>query len=240
MDTDTRSMETVMRTPRAVAAGGTGLARTILASACAAALVIAAANPAGAAERALRGEATFKAPAEAAIARLPATSPIQAADLRSGTLSFEIVYDDAAADAEPDAYGGRYPSAIRAYRVKIGATTLELPAAGTELRVSDGGFGLAHRESLQLLAVARHGDHDLRVGWVQINQRASTEDLRGAPGAIASDAIPDASTVAAFPSSGEFDRVFFVRLDQVADPRRPALYLSTSTMTVAPAPVGSR
>lgn len=188
MDTDTRSMETVMRTPRAVAAGGTGLARTILASACAAALVIAAANPAGAAERALRGEATFKAPAEAAIARLPATSPIQAA----------------------------------------------------ELRVSDGGFGLAHRESLQLLAVARHGDHDLRVGWVQINQRASTEDLRGAPGAIASDAIPDASTVAAFPSSGEFDRVFFVRLDPVADPRRPALYLSTSTMTVAPAPVGSR
>jgi hypothetical protein len=34
--------------------------------------------------------------------------------------------------------------------------------------------------------------------------------------------------------------VFFVRLDPVADPRRPALYLSTSTMTVAPAPVGSR
>jgi hypothetical protein len=240
MDTDTRSTETLMRTPRAVAAGGTGFARTILTAACTAALAIAAADPAGAAERALRGEATFKAPTEAAIMRLPASSPIPAADLRSGTLSFEIVYDDAAPDAEPDVYGGRYPSAIRAYRVRIGATTVEMPPAGAELRVSDGGFGLAHRESLQLLAAVRYGDHDLRVGWVRINQRAPTEDLRGAPGAIAGDAIPDARTLVAFPTSGEFDRVFFVRLDPVADPRRPALYLSTSTMTVAPAPVGSR
>ena len=35
-----------------------------------------------------------------------------------------------------------------------------------------GGFGLAYRESVQLLATARYGDHDLRVGWVQIDQRA--------------------------------------------------------------------
>jgi hypothetical protein len=240
MDTDTPSTQTLTRTPRGVAVGGTGFARTCPAAACAAVLAIAAANPAGAAERALRGEATFRTPAEAALARLPASSPIAAADLRSGTMSFEIVYDDGAPDAEPDAYGGRYPSAIRAYRVRIGATTVELPPAGAELRVSDGGFGLAHRESLQLLAAARYGDHDLRVGWVQINQRAPTEDLRGAPGAIAGDAIPDVRALVAFPTSGEFDRVFFVRLDPVADPRRPALYLGTSSMTVAPAPVGSR
>ncbi|MFZ4758067.1 MAG: hypothetical protein ACOYLX_07860 [Burkholderiaceae bacterium] len=229
-----------MRTPLAVVADGTGLVRILLASACATALAITAAGPAEAAERVLRGEATFKAPAEAVIARLPAGSPIPIADLRSGTLSFEIVYDDAAPDAEPDAYGGRYPTAIRGYRVRIGSTTLELPSTGTELRVSDGGFGLTYRESVQLLATARHGDHDLRVGWVQINQRASTEDLRGPAGAIAGDAIPDPRTLVAFPTSGEFDRVFFVRLDPVTDPRRPALYLSTSTMTVAPATLGSR
>ena len=56
--------------------------------------------------------------------------------------------------------------------MRIGSTTLELPSAGAELRVPDGGFGLAYRESVQLLATARYGDHDLRVGWVQINQRA--------------------------------------------------------------------
>jgi len=241
MNTRHRSKEAPMPTPRPCAAtstGGAGLARTLLAAACVAAL--AAPGPARAAERALRGEAAFKAPAEAAIERLPAASPFTASDLRSGRLSFEIVYDEAAPDADPDVYTGRYPTAIRAFRVRIGATAVELPVTGAELRVSDGGFGLAHRESLQLLAAARHGDHDLRVGWVQLNQRAPTEDLRGAPGGIAGDAIPDARTVLAFPTSGEFDRVFFVRLDPVADPRRPSLYLSTSTVTVAPAAVASR
>jgi hypothetical protein len=242
MDPDAFLPETPMRmhrpdAPPASAPGGLG--RTTLAAACAVAVALWA-GPAVAAERVVRGEASFRVPAESAIARLPAASPIPAADLRSGTLSFEIRYDDGAPDAEPDAFGGRYPTAIRAFRVRIGATTIELPPAGAELRVSDGGFGLAHRESLQMTAAARHGDHDLRVGWVQLNQRAATEDLRGAAGAIAGDAIPEARTVLAFPTSGEFDRVFFVRLDPVADPRRPALYLSTSTFSVAPAADASR
>ncbi len=229
-----------MPTPRHARSSGPCRARALLAAACTAGLALAPTAPAGAAERALRGEGSFRTPSEAVLAALPAASPLRAADLRSGALSFEILYDDAARDADPDPYGGRYPGAIRAYRVRIGTATLELPAAGAELRVSDGGFGLAHRESLQMLASARHGEHDLRVGWVQIHQRASGEDLRGAAGSIAGDAIPEAHTVAAFPTSGEFDRVFFVRLDPVADPRRPALYLSTSTLTVAPAAVGSR
>jgi hypothetical protein len=241
MDPDAFLPETPMRMHRAApsVAARAGLGRTILAAACAVAVALAA-GPAAAAERAVRGDATFRPPGEASLARLPASSPIAAADLRSGALSFEIVYDDAAPDAEPDVHGGRYPTAIRAFRVRIGGAALELPVAGAELRVSDGGFGMAHRESLQLLASARHGDHDLRVGWVQLNQRATTEDLRGAAGAIAGDAIPEARVVLAFPTSGEFDRVFFVRLDPVADPRRPALYLSTSTFTVAPAAVASR
>jgi hypothetical protein len=231
-------MRTVRRVDRCRAAAQ----RSLLAVACCAVgLAIAAVAPAAsAAERTLRGEGSFRAPPEVVLAALPASSPLRAADLRSGALSFEIVYDDGAPDADPDPYGGRYPSAIRAFRVRIGAATLELPLGQAELRVSDGGFGLAHRESLQLLASARHGEHVLRAGWVQIHQRSVTEDLRGAAGSIVGDAIPDVRTVAAFPTSGEFDRVFFVRLDPLADPRRPALYLSTSTMTVAPAPVGSR
>lgn len=237
MDTDIRQEDPAVKPSRATVPLAAVARRTLVAAACAAALVpLAAAS----AERVVRGDASFRPPAESAIATLPADAPITAADLRSGALSFEIVYDDAARDVEPDAYGGRYPTAIRAYRVRIGATTLELPVASTELRVSDGGFGLAHRESLQLLGAARHGDHVLRVGWVQINQRTSAEDLRGRAGAIDGDAIPDVRTVLAFPTSGEFDRVFFVRLDPADDPRRPAMYLSTSTLTVAPAPAASR
>jgi hypothetical protein len=196
--------------------------------------------PAVGAERALRGEARFEPPPAAALAALPAASPLSAADLRSGHLSFEIVYDDAARDADPDPYGGVYPGAIRAFRVRVGATTLELPAAGAELRVSDGGFGMAHRESVQMLAVARHGGWDLRVGWVRINQRASTEDLRGRPGSLHGDAIPEPGAMLAFATSGEFDHVVFMRLDPAGETRRPALYLSTSTLTVAPATPASR
>jgi hypothetical protein len=182
-------MRTVRRVDRCRAAAQ----RSLLAVACCAVgLAIAAVAPAAsAAERTLRGEGSFRAPPEVVLAALPASSPLRAADLRSGALSFEIVYDDGAPDADPDPYGGRYPSALRA-------------------------------------------------GWVQIHQRSVTEDLRGAAGSIVGDAIPDVRTVAAFPTSGEFDRVFFVRLDPLADPRRPALYLSTSTLTVAPATIASR
>ena len=226
--------------PRSDRARRRGPTPALRAAAWAAGVALCSAVPAHAAERALRGEGWFRAPAEAVLATLPDAAPLRAGDLRSGTLSFEIVYDETAPDAAPDRHEGRYPSAIRAFRVRIGATALEMPLAGAELRVSDGGFGLAHRESLQLLASSRHGAYDLRVGWVQIHQRPGSEDLRGAPGSIPGDAIPPVHAVASFPTSGEFDRVFFVRLDPVADPRRPALYLSTSTLTVAPATVAPR
>ena len=204
------------------------------------AAALAAAAPAGAAEHAVRGDARFVAPSAATLAALPAQSPVSSDDLRSGRLSFEIVYDDAARDVDPDPYGGVYPGAIRAFRVRVGGATLELPAATAELRVSDGGFGRAHRESVQMLAGARHGAWDLRVGWVRIHQRAATEDLRGAPGSLAGDAIPDPRRMLSFETSGEFDHVFYLRLDPAGDPRRPVLYLSTSALTVEPASPASR
>lgn len=204
------------------------------------AAVLACTAPAVGAEHTLRGEARFEPPPAATLAVLPAASPLSVADLRSGSLSFEIVYDDAERDADPDPYGGAYPGAIRRFRLRVGATTLELPSAGAELRVSDGGFGMAHRESVQMLAGARYGAWDLRVGWVRINQRASTEDLRGGPGSLRGDAIPDPAAMLSFATSGEFDHVFFVRLDPAGETRRPVLYLSTSTLTVAPAAPASR
>lgn len=197
--------------------------------------------PVIAAERAVHGEARFDPPAAATLAALPQGSPLSAADLASGRLSFEIVYDDAARDTDPDRYAGVYPDAIRAYRVRIGSAVLELPAATAALRVSDGGFGKAHRESIELLAGAWHGAWNLRVGWVRINQRATTEDLRGEPGSIPGDAIPDPVAMRSFQTSGAFDHVFFVRLDAAGgDLRRPVLYLSTSTLTVAPATAARR
>ncbi|HYF58356.1 MAG TPA: hypothetical protein VEA81_05325 [Burkholderiaceae bacterium] len=205
--------------------------------ACAAALLAlgALAPQADAAERRLRGEAPFKVPPASTLAALPASSPFGPDDVRAGTLAFEIAYDDATPDADPDPYVGRYDGGLRAFRVRVGGTWVDLPLGSAELRVSDGGAGMAHRESLSMTAAVRYGAYELRVGWVQVNQAATDRDLRGAAGGIARDALPPVDGVLAFPTSGEWDRMFFVRLDPVGDLRSPVLYLNTSALTVAPA-----
>jgi len=204
---------------------------------CTAAL--AAPWPASAAEVRVRGEAPFRIPSAETLRALPADAPIRADDVRAGSIGFEIVYDDAAPDADPDAYSGRYDAAIRAFRVRVGGTWHELPVAAAQLRVSDGGGGMAHRESLAMTGVARHGALELRAGWVQLNQAPPGRDLRGTPGVIGSDALPRGDAVTRFETSGEFDRVFYVRLDPVGDTSRPVLYLSTSSLSVDVATAGS-
>ncbi|MFM1988223.1 MAG: hypothetical protein RJA99_1180 [Pseudomonadota bacterium] len=212
--------------------------------AAAAALALALAElaaPARAAEVRLRGEAGFRVPADTVLAALPADAPVGAADLRGGRLSFELVYDDAARDVDPDPHAGRYDAAVRAFRVRIGGTLLELPASSVRIVVSDGGLGRAWRESVVVQADARSGDWGLQVSWTQLNQVATATDLRGASGMLADDRLPPPARLAALPTSGEFDRAFLLRLDAPGGTAgRPALYLSTSTLTVAPVAAAAR
>jgi hypothetical protein len=215
-------------------------ARRAASAAVGLATALAAVAPATAAEVTLRGTASFRVPDAATLAALPADAPLRAEDLRSGSLAFEIAYDDATPDAEPDTYAGRYSGAIRAFRVRVGERWLEMPAAGAQLIVSDGGFGIAYRESVQMISTARQGALDLRVGWVQINQATVSDDLRGARGSLASDRLPPAAALVAFRTSGEYDRAFFVRLDPVGDARRPVLYLSANALEVGVVPAATR
>jgi hypothetical protein len=89
-----------------------------------------------------------------------------------------------------------------------------------------------HRESVQFVADARSGGYTVQAGWVQLNQAAMTADLRGAAGVLDGDRLPAPSRLVALPTSGEFDRVFYLRIDVPGDAARPLLYLSTSKLSV--------
>lgn len=180
----------------------------------------------------MRGDASFRVPADTTLAALPADAPVRAADLRGGTLSFELSYDDATPDAEADPWTGRYERAIRAFRVRIGDTLLDMPVSSARLVVSDGGQGRMYRESVQFVADARSGGYTVQAGWVQLNQAAMTTDLRGVAGVLDGDRLPTPSRLVALPTSGEFDRAFFLRIDAPGDASRPLLYLSTSKLSV--------
>ena len=197
------------------------------------AALLAASSPAAAAEVRLRGDAPFKVPAEAMLAALTAEAPVRAEDVRTGSLSFELIYDDAVVDADPDPWTGRYDRAIRAFRVRLGDTLLDMPVSTARLVVSDGGQGRMYRESVQLIGDARAGAFTVQVGWVQLNQAALTADLRGPAGVIDGDRLPPPARLVSVPTSGEFDRVFYLRVDAVGGAGRPLLYLSTSRLSVA-------
>lgn len=196
------------------------------------AALLAPVSPAVAAEVLVRGEAWFKVPADTTLAALPADAPVRAADLRGGTLSFELSYDDATPDADADPWTGRYERAIRTFRVRIGDTLLDMPVASARLVVSDGGQGRMYRETVQFVADARASGYTVQAGWVQLNQGAMTADLRGATGVLDGDRLPAPSRLVALPTSGEFDRAFYLRIDAPGDAARPLLYLSTSKLSV--------
>jgi hypothetical protein len=208
------------------------LIRSVAAAAALLAALLVPVLPAAAAEVLVRGDASFKVPADTTLAALPADAPVRAADLRGGTLSFEIRYDDATPDADADPWTGRYERAIRVFRVRIGDTLLDMPVSSARLVISDGGQGRMHRESVQFVADARSGGYTVQAGWVQLNQAAMTADLRGAAGVLDGDRLPAPSRLVALPTSGEFDRVFYLRIDVPGDAARPLLYLSTSKLSV--------
>lgn len=194
------------------------------------------AQASAAAEVELIGMGTFKPVPPESMANLPANLPFSKTDLASGTWSFQVRYEDRTADSDPDPYVGRYGGAIRAFRLIVGTTALDLPIDRAELIVSDGGLGFPERESIRIQASAQTALGALQVSWVQIHQTARRTDLRGAPGLLTSDALPAASLLANLPTDRRFDRFLLVRIDSPSQ-TQPLLYLSSSQLTVLARPV---
>jgi len=188
-----------------------------------------------AAEVELIGTGTFKPLPAERLAKLPVNLPFSKIDLASGTWSFQIRYEDRAADSDPDPYVGRYNGAIRALRLTIGTTALNLPVDRAEFIVSDGGLGFPERESIRMQASAQTALGALQVSWVQIHQTAQRSDLRGAPGILTSDALPAASLLANLANDRPFDRFLLIRVDSPSQ-EQPLLYLSSSQLNVSSRP----
>ena len=140
------------------------------------------AQTSAAAEIELLGKGTFRPPPPERLANVPADLPFSKADLASGAWSFILRYEDQTRDSDPDPYVGRYGGAIRAFRLTVGATTVDLPVDHAELVVSDGGLGFPERESIRMQTTAQTPYGAMRVSWIQIHQTAARMDLRGAPG----------------------------------------------------------
>lgn len=188
-----------------------------------------------AAEIELLGTGTFRPLRPEDMAKLPVSLPFSRTDLASGTWSFRVRYEDRTADSDPDPYVGRYNGAIRAFRMTVGATSLDLPIDGAQLIVSDGGLGFPERESIRMQASVQTALGALQVSWMQIHQTAQRTDLRGAPGLLTSDALPAASFLANLPTNRPFDRFLLVRVDSPTQ-AQPLLYLSSSQLTVLARP----
>jgi hypothetical protein len=219
---------------------GRARGRPSLAQALVTALALAASlgfsQPASAAEIDLSGTGAFKPPSAEQMARLPADLVFTRQDLASGRWSFLVRYEDRSSDADPDPYVGRYQGAIRKFQVTVGATTVNLPVDRAELVVSDGGLNFPNRESVRLEASEQTPYGVLRAGWIQLNQPPNQTDLRGAPGALPSDAMPEPSTVAKLGTPNAFDRFFLLRLDQPGGQSQPLLYISSSEVSVLTRP----
>jgi hypothetical protein len=205
-----------------------------------AALVLAASvampGTSAAAEVKLSGSGTFKPPSAALLATLPADLGFSRADLESGNWSFSVRYEDSIPDADPDPYVGRYAGAIRAFRLVIGGTTVDLPVDQAQIVISDGGGGFSNRESIRVEAKALTSSGLLRLSWVQVNQQAKGADLRGPAGLLPSDALPAYAMVANLATASPFDRFLELRVDRPGGDPRPLLYLSSSKLSVTAGP----
>ena len=180
----------------------------------------------------LAGTGTFKPLSAEQLTNLPATIAFSKSDLASGVWSFQVRYDDSVADSDPDFYVGRYSGAVQSFRLTVGATTIELPASRAELVVSDGGLGFPDRESIRIEASMPTPSGILRAAWIQANRVAKATDLRGAPGLLASDALPPASQVANLATASAFDRFLLLRMDAPQGSTPPLLYITSSKLSV--------
>ncbi len=181
---------------------------------------------------------TFKPPSAEQMANMPADTPFSQADFASGTWSFGVRYEDSTADADPDPFVGRYVGAIHGLRLTVGNTTVDLSTDQADLVVSDGGLSAPNRESIQFEVIALKPFGVMRVSWIQLNQPPNRRDLRGIPGSLTSDELPDPTIVANLTTSSSFDRFLLLRIDRANDASRPLLYISSSKVVVhAAAPV---
>lgn len=188
-----------------------------------------------AAELRLSGSGSFKPPSAEQLASLPADLGFSPADLASGTWSFSVRYDDSIPDADPDPRVGRYAGAIRAFRLVIGGSTIDLTVDQAELVASDGGGGFASRESIRFETKALVSANLLRLRWVQVNQQPESADLRGPAGSLPSDALPAPAMVANLATASPYDRFLELRVDRPGGESRPLLYLSSSRLSVTTA-----
>ena len=191
-----------------------------------------------AAEIELLGTGTFKPPQPERTANVPVGFTFTKSDLASGTWSFAVRYEDRTSDSDPDPYVGRYAGAVRAFRLTVGSTTVDLPVDQAEVVISDGGLGFPERESIRLQVTSRTPYGVMRVAWVQVHQTATRMDLRGGPGLLASDALASPSLLADLPTDRRFDRYFLLRVDSPTQVQ-PLLYLSSSTLSVSGRPVAT-
>lgn len=193
-----------------------------------------------AAEIDLSGTGTFKPPSTEQVASLPPDIAFSRTDIASGTWSFLLRYEDGTADADPDPYVGRYVGAIRMFQLTVGNTTVDLAADQAELVVSDGGLGIAHRESIRLEASSPTPHGVIRASWVQLNQPRNRTDLRGVPGSLPSDSLPEPSMMVNLATSSVLDRFLLLRIDAAGGGSQPLLYLNSSKVLVLASPAGSR
>ncbi len=202
---------------------------------CVLAVGLASAMPSAATEVEIAGAGSFKPLSSDRLARLPQGAAFSQADLASGALSFRVRYENSAPDADPDFYVGRYDRAVRAVQLTVGATTIALPPENVELVVSDGGLGFPDRESVRVKSWLATPAGVVRFSWVQSNQAADRKDLRGAPGSLSSDALPEHSVLANLATSSRFDKFIVFELSAPTDVQ-PLVYVSSSQVSVAAAP----
>lgn len=213
-----------------------GVATFLFTAALVAAAGFAVPETSAAAEMKLLGSGTFKPPAAERLAALPADLGFSQADLASGTWSISVRYDDSVPDADSDPRVGRYSGAIRAFRLVIGGTTIDLPVEQAVIAVSDGGGGFPNRESIRVETKASTSSGLLRVSWVQVNQQPKGVDLRGPIGVLPSDALPTYAMIANLATASPFDRYLELRIDRPGGDSLPLLYLSSSKLTVTAGP----
>lgn len=216
--------------------GPTRPARVLFAAALVMAISAMTSQVSAAAEIQLSGNGTFKPPSAEQLAALPADLGFSRNDLASGRWSFSVRYDDSARDTEPNPMVGRYTGAIHAYRIVIGATTMDLPVDQADIVVSDGGGAFPNRESLQVETTAPVPSGRLHLSWVQVNQQPKGTDLRGPAGSLVNDALPPYPVMAHMTTDSPFDRFLELRIDRPGTDSKPLLYLSSSQMTVTAGP----
>ena len=212
------------------------VARTFVNAALALTATFGLPGSSAAAEIDLSGTGTFNPPSAEQVARLPADLAFSRSDLASGAWSFLVRYENRTSDADPDPYVGRYVSAIRVFRLMVGATTVDLPVERAELVVSDGGSSFPNRESIRFEASMPTPFGVMRVGWIQHNQPPNWNDLRGKPGLLVSDALPEPSVIANFATWSPFDRFLLLRIDPPGGQSQPLLYISSSRVSVLASP----